>query len=188
MGDNQIQRKTAPHPGGWPNPAHSAMLIAEWEAREAVTLPRTYRDFMVTYDGGRLYPSILDVAVPDEWWSAVGKDTYCDPFLSWESAMERWNGDLYGDRTPKPFFFVAEDGFGLDFLMSLRAQDHGRIYCWQGPLEPWGQSGNDESMLFAQATDFSDLINQLYDTPNGDALAFWKRRKHDLFARDLILT
>jgi len=188
MAEVEVTRRIAPHATGWPNAVAAAQRISAWEARVGFSLPRTYRDFMITYDGGRVFPAIFDVAVPDDRWGAVGKETFCDPFLGWDTAMERWNGDLFGDKTPKGLFFIAEDGFGLDLLMSLRGKDHGVIYCWQGAQVAWGQPGNDDATLYRQAPDFAAFIAQLYEVPAGDAFAFWHRPNYDVIARDLILT
>jgi SMI1 / KNR4 family (SUKH-1) len=188
MAGDQVKRRIAPHATGWPDAVAAALRISAWEARVGVSLPRTYWDFMITYDGGRVFPAIFDVAVPDDRWGAAGKETFCDPFLAWDTAIARWNGDLFGDKTPQGFFFIAEDGFGLDLLMSLRPKDNGAIYCWQGAQVAWGQPGNDDATLYRQAPDFTAFIAQLYEVPAGDAFAFWNRPNYDIIARDLILT
>lgn len=182
-----VQRKIAPHPVGWPNAAEMDKAVALWEAPTGCCIPKSYRDFMVRYNGGRVFPALIEVAVPDAMWAAVDKQTWCDPFLNWDMAMERWNGEIFGESTPKGLFFVAEDGFGLDFLMSLRPQDHGKIYCWQRGQDVWGQPGNDDTQLYLQAEDFTDLFNQLYETPEEDAFSFWKRVNYDIIAQNLVL-
>jgi SMI1-KNR4 cell-wall len=177
----------APHEAEWLDLSHLPAAIAAWEASVGRKLPEIYKAFLLKYGGGSIFPSLFDVRQPPEVWGLTDFATFCDPLYDWEYAVSLWNQDTYYDSTPTDLFFIGSNPGGLEILMSLRPDDHGHIYTWWGGNQTWGEEGNTDANLYLQATDFADLIGQMYETPDGVSHDYWYTPRHALLARPLIL-
>jgi SMI1 / KNR4 family (SUKH-1) len=178
----------APDGPEWANLAALPQDIAAWEAKTGRRLPDVYRRFMTTYNGGRIYPSRFKVLMPAEAWGMENFNTWCDPLYRWETAVAHWAGATYYDSTPPDFFFIGCNPGGMEILMSLRGKDHGKVYTWLGSNQPWGSEDNTEANIYPQADNFTAFLAQMFETPEGDAMKYWSTPRHQLLARDLILT
>ena len=175
----------APIDDEWQNLSGLGAQITAWEASAGARLPAPYRAFLLAYNGGAPYPNVFDVAMPDAIWGSTDKQTFVDPLYDFAFAVSLYNGDTFGDGTPRPFFFIGCNPGGLELLISLRPKDAGSIYCWQGTDVPWGTDTNTEAALHLQAKSFPDFIAALYDTPDTIGYDYWESPRHKLLARPL---
>ena len=172
----------------WPNLSGLGREITVWEIEANTSLPSAYRAFLLAYNGGSPYPNVFDVAVPDAIWGSADKQTFLDPLYDFAFSVSLYNGDTFGDGTPRPFFFIGSNPGGLELLISLRPKDAGSIYCWQGTDVPWGTDTNTDSALYLQAKSFPEFIASLYDTPDKIGYDYWESPRHKLLAQPLTIT
>jgi hypothetical protein len=175
----------APDGPEWPNLAHLPATIAAWEGAVGRKLPAPYKAFLLKYNGGRIYPSLFDTRQPPDVWGVDDPATFVDPLYNWDYAISLWNQETYYDSTPPDMFFIGCNPGGLQILLSVRSKDHGKIYTWWGSNDPWGSAENTDAQLYPQADSFAAFIAQMYETPDGQAMAYWGTPQHKLLAQPL---
>jgi hypothetical protein len=175
----------APVDDEWQSPARLEADIIAWETANRTQLPPAYRAFLLQYNGGRPYPNVFDLGIPDVVWGSADKQTFLDVLYDFGPALQIANGETYGGGTPRGFFFIGCTPGGIEILLSLRPTDKGAIYCWQGTDMPWGVAPNDDSALHLQAPAFADFVAALYDTPDRIGHDYWHSPRHEMLARPL---
>ncbi len=182
------QQIIAPQHAEWPDLSQSSAKITHWESQTGRRLPADYRNFMTTYGGGRPYPNVFEVAIPDDVWDSYEKTVFCDPLYAWDYAADVWQKSTFGDGTPTDLFFIGTDPGNLQLLLSLRPKDLGKIYLWIPTRDSWGSDTNNETHLYLQAPTFSDFVVGLFDTTDFIGKEHWHTPRNEMLARDLILT
>lgn len=175
----------APLSDEWHMPPDLGARISAWEAGSGYLLAAPYRAFLLKYNGGRPYPNVFDVAIPDPIWGSADKQTFLDQLYDFEDAARISAGNTYGAGTPQSFFFMGSNPGGLELLLSLRPEDRGAVYCWFGTDVPWATGANTAAALHAQARTFPDLIAGLYDTQDKIGYDYWESPRHKLLAQPL---
>lgn len=163
------------------DPSHD---IHCWEEHTGLNLPDSYRRFMLTFNGGRVYPRLFRYNVPLERYFSAEPITFVSPFYSWADAERYWRGDIYGKGNPPDMLFIGCDPGGLEILMSLRAKDYGQIFCWVHSTNIWGTDGNDK--IWHQAPSFEAFIDSLYDEPDESDYEGWHIPLYDKLAKPLV--
>ena len=175
----------APDGADWPDLSALPATIAAWEAAKGRALPATYKTFLTTYNGGRIYPLIFDVRRPPEAWGLSDYATYIEVLYDWDYAINQWNQQTYSDGTPPDMFFIGCNPGGLEILLSLKPETHGQIFNWRGSNWSWGDEGNTDADLYLQAQNFVEFIGQMYETPDGQGMDYWDAPDHKLLAKPL---
>jgi hypothetical protein len=138
--------------------------LAAFEAEAGVTLPPLYKKLVGEFDEASIYPSLFFPAIPDAVIPNISKGARFDVFYDFETALGYWNGETYGAGRPVGMLFLGSTGGGVEVLMSLRPEDHGKIYCWPHTTNAWGTDGNDLDRLFLQADSLGAFLASLTDT------------------------
>lgn len=146
--------------------------IAEWETETGLALPAGYRAFLSKVDGGYPYPNVLFNALPVEAYPDAAEGIFLSAIFAFDQVLKHWNREVYGDATPPEMLLIGNDPGGLQFLLSLRGDDHGKVFAWFHSANAWGSDGNDDTALFPVADDFLSLLEMLSDTPTADGLDF----------------
>jgi SMI1-KNR4 cell-wall len=183
-----IKHIIAPLHAEWPDLSKMPATIAQWEAQEGRKIPADYRGFMINYGGGRPYPNVFEVAIPDDLWDSYEKTVFCNPLYAWEYAVGVWAKSTFRDGTPTGLFFIGTDPGNLQLLISLRPKDYGKVYLWVPTNDTWGSDTNNDTHLYLQAPTFTDFIMGLFDTPDSIGKDQWHTPRNEMLARDLILT
>jgi SMI1 / KNR4 family (SUKH-1) len=158
--------------------------IARWERDIGFQLPDAYRRFMLTFNGGNVYPRLFRHNVPqDRYWSTEPV-TQIDPLYSWADVEEHTRGGVYGRGNPPDMLFIGTDPGGLEVLLSLRVEDRGHIFCWPHSTNIWGMDGNDQ--IWPQATSFEAFLHSLFDLPDESDYKAWRLPIYDKLARPLV--
>jgi hypothetical protein len=177
----------APLAGEWLIPPDLAGRIAAWETAVGFRLAASYRAFLVRYNGGRPYPNVFDVAIPDAVWGSADKQTFLDQFYDFDYAADVVSGSTYGAGTPAGFMFIGSNPGGLELILSMRAGDAGAVYCWTGTDVPWDTGANTAAALHLQTLSFPDLVASLYDTADRIGYEYWESPRHKLLAQPLVV-
>jgi len=179
--------KIAPERGRDPLPADQQQRVTSFVTSLGVALPAPYQEFLVRFDGGAPYPNIFNDARPAEVRGFPDNQAFCDRLYDLSRVMELQAGDSYGDGIPSGFILIGEDPGGLEIMLSLRSQDFGAIYVWQGTADRWASETNNETLIAKQADSFVAFLNSLYDTPDRIGLDQWETplRKETAVSLDL---
>ncbi|MCI5065107.1 SMI1/KNR4 family protein [bacterium] len=128
--------KIAPYTKGWNNGERDWSFVEDprasieaWEERESLSLPIGYRNFLLEYNGGRVYPRLFQHAVgslvagPYVDESAV---TYVELIYPWSVVEGHWRGETYGEGVPPNHLVVAGTPGEIELLMSLESDSYAR--------------------------------------------------------------
>jgi hypothetical protein len=168
----------------WSFVANPSDEISSWERVQGITLPKDYRDFLVRYNGGKVYPRMFKHKMGSLQAGPFIDDsgvTYLDLLYPWETVEMHWQGKTYGQGVPSRHLVIGENPGGIQVLMSLLQHDKGSIYSWFHSRTPWGKVGNTEKYLLANS--FSEFLTGLYD--DGNDYDDWHIPLYDTLAREL---
>lgn len=153
--------------------------IKVWETNAGKKLPDDYRRFMLKFNGGRVYPSLLRHNVT----SYSAEPTILEYFYSWDDVVRHANMEVYFSGTPEGFLIIGGDPGGLEVLLSYRDEDAGKIFCWYHTTTSWGTE--DNKVVWHQAESFSELLASLYDDESETSHQHWYMPVCDVLARPL---
>lgn len=160
--------------------------IEKWESEAGLRLPPGYRDFMLRFNGGHVYPRIFRrplAAVPFNMamLPPPTEENYVDLIFNWAYVESHWRGETYGKGVPPQHLVFADTPGPIQLLIALNIQDFGKIFTWYHSSNIWGTDGNDT--VFFQAEDFSSFMRSLVDE-NGKDYENWHVPIYDRLARD----
>ncbi len=168
----------------WSYVANASQDIKRWESTTRSNLPDGYRRFMLTFNGGRVYPGLFCYNVPLELYPSTEPVTRVDPFYSWATVESHWRGEVYGKGYPPDMLLIGCDPGGLEILLSLRPTDWGHIFCWPHTRNIWGTEGNTQ--VWHQADSFEAFLKSLYDLQDESDYDAWHLPIYDKLARPLV--
>ena len=157
----------APDRDGWSKREDNLGAVLSLEEAVGCLLPQDYRDFLLEYNGGAPYPQVFRFAPDPE-----DPDRFLDRLHSAEFAQQLFVERPFGDNLPTGTLIIGEDPGGLQLLLSLRAEDLGRVHA----LYPV-----DASPLVTLADSFRDFLRLLHETEDGIGFEHWHtpaRRAH----------
>jgi cell wall assembly regulator SMI1 len=131
--------------------------LASVERTLGVELPNAYRNFLLTFNGGRPFPAhfVLSRGGASQWtkihfFFGVDDDTLSCDLL--------WNYNAYKNRLPAGVIPIAGDEFGNRFCLDLRVSRDGPVLFWDHELELHGQ---ERALTGKVADTFTDWLQQL---------------------------
>jgi hypothetical protein len=158
--------------------------IEKWEQATGYKLPADYRNFMIRFNGGSIFPRhfhtrlVIGPAGPYHNESDV---TFVDPILSWKSVESHWRGEMYGKGVPPKHLVFATTPGSIELLMSLEASNHGKIFAWYHTRTPWGEDGNNR--IDPVAENFTAFLKSLFSEGDDD-FESWRNPVFDRIAKD----
>ncbi|KJS08448.1 MAG: hypothetical protein VR78_18115 [Hoeflea sp. BRH_c9] len=167
-----MERLILPVDGKWEDVGDPGPAIEAWEQRTGRRLPDDYRAFMRKFNGGRPFPLMFRYQIPLEIYPSDEPVTFLDPLYGWNYVEEIWDQKVFSAATPPDMIFIGADPGGLELLLSVRPEDHGRIYAWLHSLDAWGHGGN--TRIWPQAASFRAFIESLFENDAGDGDAYWR--------------
>jgi hypothetical protein len=128
--------------------------LDDFEKENNIMLPKDYRDFLLTCNGGKPHPDKND-----------------NPSTVVTYVLGMHNGDYYASlykhvdmfkkRLPLSTLPIATDPFGNLFIMSVHPENYGHIFFWDHEGEPDYQDGHYVENCTFVAYSFSEFINNL---------------------------
>jgi hypothetical protein len=104
---------------------------------------KSYRKFMLRYNGGRVYPrtfrSEAGLGMMLGPYVCQSDEMYCDLILPWASVEHHWCGEIYGKGVPPKHLVFASTPGSVQFLMALTPENYGRVYSWIHTSWDWGE-------------------------------------------------
>lgn len=170
----------------WSYVSDPTSALAAWEHARNISLPQDYRNFLVKYNGGRVFPRLFKHKMgPLQAGPYVDEtgQTYLDLILPWESVESHWRRETYGDGVPPEHLVIGDTPGGIQILMSVRPTDKGTISSWYHSTSAWGTDGNTKTHPLADS--FTDFLRSLYD--DGNDYEGWHIPVYDKVAKDLEL-
>ncbi|MEL7497430.1 MAG: SMI1/KNR4 family protein [Planctomycetota bacterium] len=170
--------KIAPVTEGWNDGQRDWTFVKDpsrdihaWEQQTGVQLPESYLKFMTQFNGGRVYPRLFYHTVPEEILPPVTRLTFVGGLYHWKTVMSHFRGETFGDGQPKGYLAIGDTPGGIEILMGLKGENHGKIFCWPHNNEDWGSEDNREVYLLA--SDFSTFLKMLFDEDDESDFKAW---------------
>jgi hypothetical protein len=157
--------------------------IERWECEESIRLPEDYREFMLRFNGGYVYPRIFRHNVPNKQMPLASNELTVDPIYDWRTVESHWRGDTYGDSLPPGYIAFAGTPGSLELLMGLHAPNRGKIFSWVQHGSSWATDGNVH--IHPQADSFTEFLGSLFDDEDRTDYDGWHLPMYDKLAKDL---
>ncbi len=129
--------------------------IVQFESEIGASLPKDYRRFLLTYNGGKCSPKAFDVP----GWR--GKMTCVDEFSPLEPdadySLRWWRREL--DELPPEHLAIAIDPFGNKVLITIAGPMRGNVWYWYTDQQWVDISGS----MYKLAESFNEFLGKLYD-------------------------
>lgn len=128
------------------------------ETQLGCRLPRDYRDFLETHNGGRPSPRAFRFVTPQGHEESAVQfffttDSTGKPYVIWDAVC------VYKDRIPEGLLPVACDSFGNLVLLDLGARNAGSVYFWDHEKESMDDVTWDNISPIAPS--FADFVEGL---------------------------
>jgi hypothetical protein len=142
-------------------PKLSEAELVKFEEQIGFTLPESYRNFLLVYNGGEPSPYFHKVPKWHFQQSLVVEFKGIDPCSEYVDLGEAI--ELLQDRLPKGFIPIGGDPGGNYVLISLDGSTRGKIYFWDHEDEPEDCTENlsDYPNIYWLADDFKNFLNNL---------------------------
>lgn len=141
-------------------PKISRQQIADFESRQGLSLPQSYKEFLLNVNGGEPVPNEFEV--PN--WS--GESSMVQAFYGihageYDNLAEKIA--MFQDRLPEGFLPIASDPGGNLLCLGTKGDDEGRIYFWdhEDELDKNGLSKKDFSNMYRVANDINEFLDKL---------------------------
>jgi hypothetical protein len=187
--------KIAPYTKGWNEGERDWSFVEDplskieaWEKAEGVSLPPRYRDFLLEFNGGRVYPRLFKHSIGSLQagpYVDSSSETFVDLIFNWSTVESHWKRETYGDGVPPGYLVIAETPGAIQLLMAVNPESHGKIVTWLQSRNTWGTQGNDKT--FNQADSFEDFLASLYDDAQSSDYDRWRLPIYDKLSRELAI-
>jgi hypothetical protein len=151
--------------------------IEQAEERLNVTLPSTYKNFLLKYNGGRPVPDGFDISWTED---RIISETRRECSEDWRSSMVGWFLSIYeGEysnfmeynlvdfkgRIPKETIAIAHDPGGNLILLGVAGEQIGKVLFWVKDHENWEGDDSIENIPWYDnigliANSFDEFINE----------------------------
>jgi hypothetical protein len=132
--------------------------VATFERQLGIGLPKSYRSFLLRYNGGRPEPEFFPIHGYER--DASGGVHYFfgldDPI---ESSNIDWNYRMYLGRMPSELLPIAGDGSGNIICLSLTGANQEAVYFWDHDRE-YSPPGYDNVYFVAES--FTKFLDSMY--------------------------
>jgi hypothetical protein len=115
-------------------PALSETRLVALERAINVSLPVSYRSFLMRFNGGRPNPEFFPIrGLENKSFGAIQYFFWVDDAI--QSVNIDWNYKIYKGRIPSNLFPIACDNWGNLICLSLRGHDRDSVYFWDHDAE-----------------------------------------------------
>ncbi|WP_449601286.1 SMI1/KNR4 family protein [Paenibacillus sp. Marseille-Q9583] len=128
--------------------------IEGFERTHNIKLPESYKEFLITFNGGHPEPNLFNISdvgesVVNVFYGLKISKSY-DELLN---AYESLEGSI-----PEGFLSIGDDSGGNQICLGISGEYYGKLYFWFHDIED-----NDEvdNMVFL-SNEFDEFINNLY--------------------------
>lgn len=133
----------------------SILEVQDFEVINNIVLPKDYRDFLFTYNGG--------IPVPNGNINPSTIITYLLGMNNNDFSVSLYKHiNLYKNRLPFSTFPIATDPFGNLFIMSVHPEGFGHIYFWAHEEENEIQDGYYTGNCYFVAYSFTNFLKNLH--------------------------
>ena len=140
-------------------PPLTSEAIDDFEREMAVTLPSSYRTFLLRYNAGRFHEYIVfpiqnsysDSHVMLGWFYGIQVDNIYDL---------TWNKHMFLERMPPELWPIGCDPGGDQICISLHGANYGALYFWDHEFE----AGEDEEVSYDNVYFVADSFDKFIDS------------------------
>jgi hypothetical protein len=157
--------------------------IVNWEKRTGIKLPKEYRNFLFTYNGGSVYPRIFKHSISPSTLPSISPEEMVGNFYRWDQVLARFNGEIYGKGIPGGYLNIGDTPGPLELLIGIEGENEGQIYAWLRSSSPWGSGSNKEIHLLSAS--FPLFLKMLYDDEEKTDYEGWFIPAFETVSREL---
>ena len=118
--------------------------IKNWESSYGITLPKDYRDFLISVIGGLPFPGCFDLQL-EQLPDFLDENTQeIFEFYSWEEVERTKETKEYYNGYPEGYLIIADVVSPIYLLIGVRADNYGKLYLWYHSTVDWGSDVNNE--------------------------------------------
>lgn len=142
-------------------PKLSAQDILDAEERMGTRVPASYKDFLLTHNGGR--PSSSDftmMEVPDGSSNEATIKRFLGLQQKERSLDLEYVVEMFRERVPSDFFPIARDPGGNLIGIMTAGADEGRVFFWDHEFEA-EEGATTRDNLYPVADDFDAFLAKL---------------------------
>ena len=130
--------------------------LIKFESNHSLTLPKEYRTFLQTHNGGAPEPSNVKKTESDvQWIYGIHNGE------NWASLEE--NIKTYKNRLPSKTLPIGNDSSGNIYLLSLRDDSFGEIWFWDHENESVEIADDYFENITKVNSSFSEFLSELYE-------------------------
>lgn len=138
----------------------SLKQIEDFADRQGLTLPPSYKEFLLDTNGGEPMPNEFEVP---NW---LGESSMVQAFFGihdGENNNLAAKIDMFKNRLPQGFVPIASDPAGNLLCLGTNGDDEGRIYFWdhEEELDDDGLSKKDFSNMYRIANNINEFLAEL---------------------------
>lgn len=138
-------------------PLEEALLV-EAEGRFGAVFPSDYREFLLTYNGGRPVPDVFD-DVDGEEVSCVAVFLGIDPRHKDDIIAKRI---VYLNRIPDDLVPIGRDPCGNAICLGIGSERYGQVYFWDHECEAEEDGSAYYENVLCVAETFTDFLENLH--------------------------
>ena len=139
-------------------PSVSATELEALEKKIGAPFPLSYREFLLSKNGGRPEPDGIEVPGFDE----TDVQILFGLGRRFESSCIDWNLETLSARLPEQALPIASDSSGNVFYISLTAENHGSV-SYADVNAVWGMETTKKAPSYEVASTFEKFIGNLFD-------------------------
>jgi hypothetical protein len=150
----------------------SEQELSAWEIATGLKLPGDYRNFLLAWNGGTVFPYVFTHRYPQA--TPTETELILDVLCDWDDVLDnsRLQDALHLRSLPPQHLVIGSDPCSVYVLISLAPDTYGHIMTWyKNYYFTWGEPENDQ--LGEVAPSFSAFIGSLKEGKPDDYHAYW---------------
>jgi hypothetical protein len=157
--------------------------IVTWEEQTGIRIPKEYRNFLLKYNGGGVYPRLFKLSLSSITLTSVYSEQMVGNFYRWDQVVARFNGELYGKGIPRGYLNIGDTPGLIELLIGVESENEGHIFAWVRSSNPWGVGSNKE--IFLLSLSFTLFLKMLYDDEEKTDYDGWSIPAFEAVKREL---
>lgn len=163
----------------WRDVPNAAGAVVGWEERSQTQLPLPYREFILKYNGGSIYPRMFKFSLQPDF----EQEELLYRIYRWDEVLSCVGSSPVN--IPPEFLKIAETPGPVEVLISVHGEDFGKIYAWIRSNAKWGTDSNQQVYLLADS--FTVFLEMLYDDSEQSDYDNWYIPAYKTVMKDLEL-
>ncbi len=157
----------------WTYVENPSASISAWEQKCGVRLPTDYRNFLLKFNGGRVFPRRFYHGIPSDRLPGVNRYIQLGIIYAWKKVMDYQVESPWRESVPPDHIVIADTPGEVEVLMSLEQNQFGAVFSWMRSGSKWGTPEN--CVTYPLAKSFSLFLKMQFDDEGASDLPRFAR-------------